>query len=147
MLYDNETKEKAFKKIIHLIANEKMSLRAALKEPETPSSETFYKWLSDDEIKAKQYAHACEERADSIFEEILNIADDGTNDYMTNKNGDEILNSEHVQRSKLRLEARKWVLAKMNPKKYGDKLDLTTGGENMNKRPEFVFVNKSRKKK
>jgi hypothetical protein len=40
-----------------------------------------------------------------------------------------VLNGEHVQRSRLRLDARKWALSKMAPKKYGDKLELGGTGE------------------
>lgn len=148
--YTQDEIEIMFDKVIDLIKFEKMPLNKALKERSTPSSETFYKWIEDDELKSKRYARACEARADLIFEEILDIADDGRNDFIEKQtaNGSYIaLDSEHVQRSKLRLEARKWMLAKMNPKKYGDKLDLTTDGEKMNERPEFVFVDKTRKKK
>lgn len=39
------------------------------------------------------------------------------------------LNGEHVQRSRLRIETRKWLMAKMKPKKYGEKLDMTSDGK------------------
>ena len=113
------------------------SLRSALREPNTPSSETFYKWLDSDELKAKRYARACEKRADSIFEDILDIADESENDTVEiNKDGvvETYVNHENIQRAKLRVDARKWMLGKMNPKKYSDKssLDLTTNGESIN---------------
>lgn len=142
MAYSKERIEEVFDKIYDCISKEKMSLRSALKLEGTPSSETFYKWILEDKIKAKRYAHACEARADSIFEEMLDIADDGTNDYMTLDDGREVLNSEHVQRSKLRIDARKWMLAKMNPTKYGDKIDVTTKNKALSDRPAFVFINK-----
>jgi hypothetical protein len=148
--YTQDQIERMFNKVIDLIKYEKMPLNKALLEPDTPASETFYKWIDDDELKAKRYARACEARADLIFEEILDIADDARNDFIekeTAKGTFIALDNEHVQRSKLRLDARKWVLSKMNPKKYGEKLDLTTDGEKMNERPEFVFVDKTRKKK
>ena len=34
------------------------------------------------------------------------------------------LNGEHVQRSKLRVDTRKWYLSKILPKKYGDKINV-----------------------
>lgn len=85
---------------------------------------TFYKWVDLDEEKQKRYARACELRADAIFEDILEIADDSSGDIKYNSDGDEILNSEFVQRSRLRVDARKWVVSKMNPKKYADRLEL-----------------------
>ena len=42
-----------------------------------------------------------------------------------------IFNSENVQRSRLRIDTRKWLMAKMNPKVYGDKLDMTTNGNDI----------------
>ena len=105
------------------------SLRKILSQNGYPSSQTFYKWISEDEIKAKQYARACEVRSDLIFDEILEIADDPRQDAIVTDNGI-VMNTEFVQRSKLRIDARKWVLAKMNPKKYGDKVENTIVGDN-----------------
>lgn len=128
--------------ICDLMVNEKLSLRSVLLKDGMPSSRTFYQWIANDEDKEKQYARACKDRADALFDELLDIADDGQNDYMI-KNGYTALDSEHIQRSKLRVDTRKWALAKMNPRKYGDKLDVTTDGEKVNERPSFVSVNKS----
>jgi hypothetical protein len=59
------------------------------------------------------------------------IADDSRNDFITKTNGDgstyEQVNSEHIQRSRLRIDTRKWIAARMRPKKYGDKVALTNG--------------------
>ena len=68
---------------------------------------------------------AREMQADYIFEEILEIADDGRNDWMERQQEDGgavmVLNKEHVNRSRLRIDARKWVLARMNAKQYGER--------------------------
>ena len=124
MSYSEKDKQKIFDDICDIIINGK-SLRTALKEVNIINPSTFFEWIRKDEAKAEQYARATIERADLIFEDIFDIADDGTNDYMTiiNKNGIEVevLNTEHVQRSRLRVDARKWALSKMMPKKYGDK--------------------------
>ena len=63
------------------------------------------------------------------FETInLDIADDGSNDWVERKNADgsttEVVNGEHIQRSRVRIDARKWLLSKLAPKKYGDKLEF-----------------------
>lgn len=110
------------------------SLRSVLKDNDMPNSETFYKWVDSSEAKTKQYARACEERADAIFEEMIDIADDGSNDLMTVVKGDkkyETENREVTNRSRLRVDTRKWMLSKMMPKKYGDKLDVTSDGEKL----------------
>ena len=69
-------------------------------------------------------------------EEILEIADDARNDYMEklDDSGNLLgytLNGEHVQRSRLRIDTRKWLMSKQNPKVYGDKLDMTTNGNDI----------------
>lgn len=131
MAYSKDQIETIFNDICKRISDEKLPIRKVLKLKDMPDAVTFYKWLDSDEDKIKQYARACEERADAIFEEILDIADDSTNDYMTKMISEdleiEVLNTEHVQRSKLRVDARKWVVSKMNPKKFGDKVDVTSG--------------------
>ena len=65
-----------------------------------------------------------------MVEEGMEIADDSSDDIKINKQtGEEYLNTEFVQRSRLRFDARKWAASKLDPKKYGDKLDLTNDGE------------------
>lgn len=81
-----------------------------------------------------------------MAEEILDIADDATNDWMAD-NYDEgktpgyELNGENIQRSKLRVDTRKWLMAKMKPKRYGDKLDVTTDGKAL---PAPIYGGKSK---
>lgn len=125
MAYSKEDIETIFERIINAISKDNMSLRAALRLDGMPGSETFYRWIDGDDVKSKQYARACNERADNIFEEILEIADDSTQDTKITPDGIEVMNSEFVQRSRLRVDARKWMLGKMNPKKYGDRNTTT----------------------
>ena len=63
-----------------------------------------------------------------MFEDIIDIADDSSQDRIVNEDGKEVMNSEFVQRSRLRVDARKWALSKLNPKKYGDASRLTLEG-------------------
>ena len=63
-----------------------------------------------------------------MFEDMFDIADDSTDDFIQTEGGRK-LNSENIQRSKLRVDTRRWALSKMQPKKYGDKLDITSNGE------------------
>lgn len=111
------------------------SLRSVLRDEGMPHSDTFYVWIDSDKTKSVQYARACEERAEKIFEEMLDIADDSSNDtmYIETKGGKEIEveDKEWTNRSRLRIDTRKWMLSKMMPKKYGDKLDVTTDGEKL----------------
>lgn len=77
-------------------------------------------WLS---AHPEQYARAMEARADKFAEEILEIADDGRNDTYVTENG-EATNHDVIARSRLRVDARKWLAAKMAPKKYGEKVAI-----------------------
>lgn len=94
------------------------------------SNVTFFAMVGESEEYLNHYARAREERATSIFEEILDIADDASKDTVITDNGIAI-NSEFVQRSRLRIDVRKWMLGKMQPKKYGDKMDITSAGNEM----------------
>lgn len=99
-----------------------------------PSARTVHLWLLE---KGKneffqQYLRARNIQAETMFEEILDIADDGSNDYMTITKGNNEYNVEDrevTNRSKLRVEARKWYLSKVLPKKFGEKVDVTSGGK------------------
>ena len=113
-----------------------LSLRKSLEKIQGPPRKTFFEWIDADSAKRNQYARACEDRADALFEEIINISDDNAGDSYTDEEGNERANHANVQRSRLRVDSRKWILSKMMPKKYGDKLDLTTDGESMNMSPE-----------
>ena len=77
-------------------------------------------WIAEDAAFAAQYARAKEAQAEHFAEEIAAIADDGTNDWME-REGITVPDHEHIQRSKLRVDTRKWLMSKMLPKKYGDK--------------------------
>lgn len=105
-------------------------MRTVCLADDMPGVTTVFKWIRENEEFAKQYARATEERTEAMAEDILDISDDGTNDWME-VNGRDVPDSEAIQRSKLRVDTRKWIMSKMKPKKYGDKLDLTSGGEKL----------------
>lgn len=134
--YSKEEKNEILSNIFLQIKLKGYSVRKIFKEDNNDKPEisrnTFHDWLSDDKEMADQYARACEERADGIFEEILDIVDCEDND-ITEIDIDGIMvtrvNHDVIQRDRLRVDARKWILAKMNPKKYGDKIDHTSNGE------------------
>ena len=129
MAYSIEEIEDIFNKIIVEIENGR-ALRKILKEDENmPSTQTFYKWIDEDEVKSKQYARACEVRADAIFDDIIDIADDSSGDKKVVESG-EVIDSEFVARSRIRIDARKWIASKLNPKKYGDKIQHSNDPEN-----------------
>lgn len=101
------------------------------------SSKTFYELMEQFPDLVKRYARACEARAESIFEDILEIADEANADLTISEKGQLIVNGEAVQRSKLRVDARKWVLSKLDPKKYGEKQQLEHSGEINSNKPDL----------
>lgn len=123
MAYSKKEIEIVFDSIIETIENG-MSLRASLRVGDKCNSETFYKWLDNDKDKTKRYARACGIRAEDIFEDILTIADNQEHDVYIDDEGKEQTNHNVIQRARLRVDSRKWILSKMIPKKYGDKLGI-----------------------
>lgn len=108
------------------------SMRTVCKADDMPAMSTVFLWLRTHHEFSEQYAKAKEESADALVEEMLDIADDGTNDWMEqhSQDGEAVgykLNGEAVQRSRLRVETRKWIAAKLKPKKYSDKVDVNHG--------------------
>lgn len=98
-----------------------------------PTRRTVNRWEENDPDVLSRIARAREEGEDYIAEQCLAIADDTRNDYMEklNSDGDPVgyqLNSEHVQRSKLRIETRLKLLAKWNPRKYGERQHVEHSG-------------------
>lgn len=104
-------------------------MRSVCRDESMPSARTLFTWMRVHPEFLQQYTRAKEESADALSDEMIDIADDGSNDWMERKNaeGENIgwqVNGEHVQRSRLRVETRKWIASKLKPKKYGDKLAL-----------------------
>lgn len=86
------------------------SLVKVCKRPGMPDKSTVFRWIAEQEGFRDKYAKATEARADAIFEEMFDIADDVIPD------------SAEVAKARLRVDTRKWALARMNPRKYGDKV-------------------------
>jgi hypothetical protein len=112
-----------------------MSLREVCRSDDMPAESTVRLWaLEDRDGFSAQYTRAREIGYHSMADELLEIADDAANDWME-RNGDDNegwqLNGEHVQRSRIRLDTRKWLLSKALPKVYGDKLDHTSSDGSM----------------
>lgn len=106
---------------------EGQTLREICRRDDMPARSSVHKWLAENPSFSDQYAQAREFQADYLFEEMFEIADDASNDYMVRQgeeDGEVSLNPEHVQRSRLRIDTRKWALARMAPKKYGEKLSV-----------------------
>ena len=116
------------KEILRQITEGK-SLRKICAAEGMPWDSTVRDWIIDDrEGFHAHYMRAIQTRAITWGEEILEVADDGSNDtYIDPNTGQERLNAEVVARSRLRIDTRKWLLSKMLPKVYADKIDVNHG--------------------
>ena len=95
------------------------SLRAICTDIGIPNN-TVVGWFMDDrEGVSEHYARARKIQAEQMFEELLSICDDGQNDWME-RNGYQVPDQEAIQRSKLRVDTRKWILARMDSNRYSE---------------------------
>jgi hypothetical protein len=97
-----------------------------------PGYSTVAVWMAKDDALREQYTRAKEAQAEHMAEEVVDIADAGTNDWMEANDPDNPgyrANGEHIQRSRLRIETRKWLMGKLKPKKYGDSTRLEHTGK------------------
>jgi hypothetical protein len=111
--------QELFDEICEKIANGE-SLRKICKNDKMPNLTSVWKWLNNNEELSKQYARAREEQAETFVDEILDIADYKKDDTYLDEDGKEIINQEVIARSRLRVDARKWIASKLKPKKFGD---------------------------
>lgn len=107
------------------------SLRSICCDASMPNKKTVFRWLMSDVHAdfATKYARAREIQADSLVDDMTDIADDGSNDWMEKRNADgENIgwqeNGEALRRSALRISTRQWIAEKLRPKKYGTKIDV-----------------------
>lgn len=90
-----------------------------------PDRTTVQLWVTDDrEGFSRKYVRAREAQAIRWAEEIIEISDEAEQDWVVDENGHTRVVHEHVQRSRLRVDSRKWMLARVLPHIYGDKLEL-----------------------
>lgn len=97
------------------------------------SRKMVYEWLNPHNDKydpefSDNYAQACADRAEKLVEETIDIADDSSGDEIITEDGRRIFNKEFAARSNLRVQTRQWIAARMQPKKYGKKVETTIQG-------------------
>lgn len=105
------------------------SLRSICRDDAMPALSTVFRWLAGDREFQEQYARAMDARATLLAEEILEISDDSSGDAVTDpETGAVRMDAEFVARSRLPVDSRKWLAARMAPKKYGDKVTQEISG-------------------
>ena len=112
------------------------SMVKACSEEGMPSPRTVYKWIREKEGFLQNYEKAKEDQADLFAEEVVEISDNAQGDYIAVEGVPQLV-SENIQRSRLRVDARKWTASKFKTKRYGDKI------QNEITAPEGVVFNMS----
>lgn len=111
--------------VIERLANGE-SLRRICKDKTLPNKSTVLRWVATNPEFYVEYCFALHARLDDMCDEIIEIADDADDDFIVVPGeSDEAkptlkLNKEALGRTKQRIETRKWVMGKLNSKKYGD---------------------------
>lgn len=126
MRYTKKQMNKIFTEICDLIIQGE-SLRSAIVKSKINRS-TFFDWTNKYKDMADQYARAMEIRAEILFDEMIEIADTPKVGVVTRitKKGIETETGDMLGHRKLQIDARKWALSKMMPKKFGAKTDDNT---------------------
>ena len=95
-----------------------------------PVTSVVYNWLTVDKEFSDRYARAREQQAEHYLDEIIAISDDVSLDEIIDGEGNPRTNHEAIQRSRLKVDTRKWAMSKLAPKKYGDKITQEVTGAN-----------------
>lgn len=116
------------------------SLRTICRDESLPDRSTVFRWLARQDEEGEttyadfrdQYARAREAQADALFEDIVEIADTpqlGVKTKTNEKGETETTEADMIEHRRLRVDARKWVAARLAPKKYGDKVMAEVTGK------------------
>jgi hypothetical protein len=117
---EKKQKDKIITQILSLIEIGKSVGLSSRKSGINP--DTFWTWVKNDSVLADRYARSKQKGLEVLADEIIEISDNGQNDTYIDENGNERTDNDAIQRSKLRVDSRKWILSKLLPKKYGEKM-------------------------
>lgn len=126
-MFNQETADKILKGL-----SQGMSLRAVCREPGMPCPATVLNWCEDSPSFGEQYAKARERAYQMLADEIVEISDERETTVKHPQDEEAeievVFDSTAVARNRLRVDTRKWMLSKMLPKIYGDKLTTEVTG-------------------
>lgn len=137
VLYSPEAKAEIVKHVCAELAKGRPVNRTINEDDGMPDETTFYGWLFDDEELAQKVERAREFGATALIDEAKAIADDATDDaeiVWEGKDGKYArarINGKAIRRSALMVDTRLKLAAMIAPRRYGAKLDLTSGGDKL----------------
>jgi hypothetical protein len=145
-MYSEEDINKKKEFLIEQVANTTLGLRRLKKlyPDKIPAVSTLMLWLKEDSKFSEQYTYAKQLQAELMVDEAMAIADDDSKDIIKiDLDGIEIekIDHEHINRSRLRVDVRKWHASKLAPKLYGDKVFQENDNRNTNHNTNINFDN------
>lgn len=121
--------------ICEKVATSSKSLKALCKEnPHWPNRPSIYRWMRDYKGFSEKFYEAKVFQINSLVDDILDIADDATNDDIDS----------NVFRARVRIDTRKWIAAKLAPRLYGNKVQIESN--NLKEDPEIIRAQEEVKK-
>lgn len=108
------------------------TLTSVCADQDMPARTTVYRWQEADGAFRAAYRRAREAQMEAWSDEIVDISDDTALDTVTKVTPQgreyEAVDHENIQRSKLRVNTRQWLMARLHPATYGDKVEHEHGG-------------------
>lgn len=98
------------------------TLNQILKTEGMPDRVTVWRWQQANETFRNLYAQSRIEQAHFWADDIVDISDDGTRDYKESGDKGPVVDMDHISRSRLRVDTRKFLMSKIVPKIYGDRI-------------------------
>ncbi len=113
--------------ICFTVATSSKALRTLCQEnSHWPNANTICEWRIKHKDFGEAYARGKQHQIEVLVDELIGIADDTSNDTIVKIDSDgnekKVCNSEWINRSRLRIDTRKWLAAKLCPRLYGDKV-------------------------
>ena len=122
---------KLAEQICDAIASDSKGLkRICAENPTFPDRSTIFRWIIKNKDFCDMYEKAKYFQVEALADDLIEIADDNSLDSVENDKGNIVCNSEYVNRSRLKVETRKWIMERLRAKKYGKTINLDTVKEN-----------------
>jgi signal recognition particle subunit SEC65 len=115
------------KELAHVICHEIATTPKGLEyicanNPDFPNPKTIFAWRLEKDDFCKLYTRAKQMQIEAFVNDIIEISDDSSQDVMKDEKGFEKPNHEYMQRSRMRVDSRKWLAAKLMPRLYGERI-------------------------
>ena len=135
MAYSHDEKQRIITHVCNELANKRFVTSILREDEGMPDAATFSRWLAESEVFCSEVAHAREAGVTAHLEDIIGIADSATDDVEVryDKNGKPYAYVDGVttQRAKVMIYAREKAAQMLAPRRFGQKLDVTSGGEKL----------------